>query len=128
MEAGGYGSSFFDIPIFLALLQRTRYDWQFTTVPQKNACLGLKNRQSFWPTGKIFGGTHKFNNMIFHKGHVLDYKDLIELNYFEETEIIPIQKTEYHTNIAEDFIEAAHDLGFEGLSNGFSHQNLKIKS
>ena len=44
LEAGGIPSSFERIPYLAAQLPQTRYDWGYTTVPQENACYGLKDR------------------------------------------------------------------------------------
>ena len=51
----------------------TPYDWKYVTVPQENACKGLKNHQSIWTAGKILGGSSRLNNMIYLKGHPDDY-------------------------------------------------------
>ena len=43
LEAGGEESEhpFSHIPFLCGLLQNTNVDWQYRTVPQKNACLSL---------------------------------------------------------------------------------------
>ena len=43
LEAGGAAPPFLDIPLLAPLIQNTAYDWQYITVPQQNACKGLKN-------------------------------------------------------------------------------------
>lgn len=43
LEAGGAAPPFLDIPLLAPLIQNTPYDWQYITVPQQNACKGLKN-------------------------------------------------------------------------------------
>ncbi|XP_071865890.1 alcohol dehydrogenase [acceptor] isoform X1 [Bombus fervidus] len=75
LEAGGAAPPFLDIPLLAPLIQNTPYDWQYITVPQQNACKGLKNNQSKWPMGKILGGTSRLNYMLYVRGHPLDYKD-----------------------------------------------------
>lgn len=44
LEAGSNGTPFFDIPFIGPMLQGTDFDWQYETVPQKNACLALHNQ------------------------------------------------------------------------------------
>lgn len=47
LEAGGVAPPFLDIPLLAPLIQNTPYDWQYTTVPQENACKGLINNVSY---------------------------------------------------------------------------------
>lgn len=44
LEAGGSPSPLFDIPLAAPLLQLTPYDWQYKTIPQGKACLGLTDQ------------------------------------------------------------------------------------
>lgn len=44
IEAGGRPSPLIDIPLSAPMLQLTPYDWQFKTLPQHNACLGMKEQ------------------------------------------------------------------------------------
>ncbi|RZC37442.1 DAO, Lycopene cycl, and/or NAD binding 8 domain containing protein, partial [Asbolus verrucosus] len=46
IEAGSRGNSLLDIPAMGPLLQNSIYDWQYRTVPQKEACLGLEKKVS----------------------------------------------------------------------------------
>lgn len=48
IEAGGLPSKLHDIPVTAPMLQRSDCDWQYVTVPQKNACLGLQNKVYKW--------------------------------------------------------------------------------
>lgn len=43
LEAGPYSNFLFDIPVVGPLLQQSSIDWQYETVPQNDACLGLEN-------------------------------------------------------------------------------------
>lgn len=130
LEAGGRSSFLFDIPILQPLLQRSSFDWQYETVPQKKACLGLKQNQSYWPMGKIFGGTHMLNNMIFHKGHETDYKDWF-VNFNEEikerfAEIeseMPVQQSMFRSELAKSFVEACCLLGFDSNFANLTQKN-----
>ena len=44
LEAGGDETLISDIPGMALNLPLTNIDWQYETVPQKYACLGLKNQ------------------------------------------------------------------------------------
>jgi choline dehydrogenase-like flavoprotein len=54
LEAGGSLPSIASIPTLSAFLQKTPYDWQFETVPQKNACLAMVNQVSRLKIIKLF--------------------------------------------------------------------------
>lgn len=73
IEAGGRPSPLFSIPITAPMLQLTPYDWQYKTVPQDGACLGLVEKRSVWPRGKILGGSSRLNYMMYLRGHPRDY-------------------------------------------------------
>lgn len=70
-----------NIPMITPLLQlQNSFDWQHKTEPQEFACRALGDGVSNWPTGKGFGGTQLINNMIYHRGFEMDYKQ-----WFNET-------------------------------------------
>lgn len=46
-------------------MQLTGIDWMYKTVPQNRSCLGLQNRQSNWPRGKVLGGSSVLNYMLY---------------------------------------------------------------
>ncbi|KAL1130662.1 hypothetical protein AAG570_011904 [Ranatra chinensis] len=73
IEAGGESSFIHDIPLSAPMIQQSVYDWQYETVPQDNACLGMRDQVSCWPMGKIVGGTSRLNYMIYLRGHERDY-------------------------------------------------------
>ena len=130
VEAGGSSSLLFDIPILQPLLQRSSFDWKYETEPQQGACLGLKENRSFWPMGRIFGGTHMLNNMIYHKGHSSDYQDWCENFIEEENEHfakieseMPVEQTKYKSKLAESFVEAGEILGFESSFTNLTQKN-----
>ncbi|XP_046660187.1 glucose dehydrogenase [FAD, quinone]-like [Homalodisca vitripennis] len=73
IEAGGKPLALYDIPLTAPMLQLTPYNWQYKTEPQDNACLGLVDRRSVWPRGKILGGTGRLNYMVYLRGHPADF-------------------------------------------------------
>lgn len=54
-------------------MQLTGIDWAYKTVPQNRSCLGLQNRQSNWPRGKVLGGSSVLNYMLYVRGNSRDY-------------------------------------------------------
>jgi choline dehydrogenase len=57
------------IPAALSRLFRTKYDWNYTTVPQERAA----DRQLYWPRGRVMGGSSAINAMIYIRGSRVDY-------------------------------------------------------
>lgn len=130
IEAGSYGNSFLlNIPIVQPLLQRTPFDWNFETTSQEYSCRALKGNRSFWPMGKIQGGTHRLNNMVYHRGHPSDYKDFVTNEEAEKffsviEENSPVAAGKFKSKVAEAFIDAGKELGFDnfGVTN-LTHVN-----
>jgi len=56
LESGPEQPAATDIPALLSSAIATKYDWQYTTTPQKNACLAFGGVCG-WPRGKVLGGT-----------------------------------------------------------------------
>lgn len=94
IEAGGLPSKLHDIPVTAPMLQRSDCDWQYVTVPQKNACLGLQNKTSRWPMGKILGGTSRLNYMIYLRGHPMDYESWPQWSWHDS--LYYFKKSEHH--------------------------------
>lgn len=57
----GYGKAYYD----------KRINWKFTTQPVP----GLGGRQSYWPRGKVIGGSSSVNAMVYVRGHPEDFDD-----------------------------------------------------
>nr|XP_034331218.1 alcohol dehydrogenase [acceptor] isoform X2 [Crassostrea gigas] len=112
VEAGGSEeeNEVMHIPALPGLLQNTKQDWAFRTVPQKKSCQGLKDQRSAWPRGKVLGGSSSINFMHYIRGsrHDFDgwakegcegwsYKDV--LPYFiksEDNQISRLKDSAYH--------------------------------
>jgi len=72
LEAGGPDDSpLVHTPAMMAMLQDTRFDWRYRTVPQAACNL----RRFFWPRGRTLGGSSSINYMIYIRGHAGDYDD-----------------------------------------------------
>ncbi|RED52087.1 GMC family oxidoreductase [Aestuariispira insulae] len=57
----GYGKAFYD----------KRINWMYQTEPEPN----LDNRRSYWPRGKVLGGSSSINAMVFIRGQDRDYDE-----------------------------------------------------
>ena len=73
LEAGGSDRKLFvQVPIGYG---KTYYDksvnWKYQTEPEQQ----LDNRPSYWPRGKVMGGSSSINAMVYVRGHPLDYDD-----------------------------------------------------
>ena len=73
LEAGGSDRKLFvEIPIGYG---KTYYDdrvnWKYHTLPEA----ALNNKPSYWPRGRVLGGSSSINAMVYVRGHPLDYDD-----------------------------------------------------
>lgn len=122
LESGSKGSSFiFNIPLVQPLLQQSSFDWRYESAPQINACKALEWNKSSWPAGNIQGGSHRLNNMIYHRGHYDDYENLLgkdeAAELFDEAELkAEIGDGQFRSLISEAFVTAATEMGFEDFS------------
>jgi choline dehydrogenase len=70
LEAGGQDDADeLHIPVAFATLFKTRYDWNYETVEQKQ----LGGRRAYWPRAKVLGGCSSMNAMIYIRGNRADY-------------------------------------------------------
>ncbi|CAL8100287.1 unnamed protein product [Orchesella dallaii] len=65
---------------FQSVLHIPSVDYDFYTVPQKNACLALKDQRSFWPRGRGLGGSSNLNAMFWQRSNQHDYDKWAELS------------------------------------------------
>ncbi|MGY5280786.1 GMC family oxidoreductase, partial [Nocardia gipuzkoensis] len=72
LEAGPPDKNkFAHIPAGFAKLFRSEVDWDYLTQPQPE----LKNREIYWPRGKMFGGSSSMNAMMWVRGFRADYDE-----------------------------------------------------
>ena len=57
----GYGKVYYD----------RRVNWRYQTEPVP----GLGGRSSYWPRGRVLGGSSAINAMVYVRGHPLDFED-----------------------------------------------------
>jgi choline dehydrogenase len=124
----GYGRTFFN----------RRINWMYDTAPVP----GLGGRSSYWPRGKVVGGSGSINAMVYVRGQPRDFADWKALGnpgwgwddvlpYYKKSEDFdrysahhgrggPQHVTEitpYVHPICYSFIEAAEELGFPRSSD-----------
>jgi len=135
LEAGHNDKSMnIQIPAQFPKLYKTKFDYDYVTVPQKT----MKNRELYLPRGKTLGGCSSINAMIYIRGSRHDYNEWSALGnegwsydevlpYFKKGENQEIINDEYHgqggplnitnrtyTNPLSDvFIEASQELGYK---------------
>ena len=70
LEAGGHDRHLFvRAPGAFPKTFRTRFDWNFQTVPQA----GAAGRSFYWPRGKVLGGSSAINASIYIRGSRQDH-------------------------------------------------------
>ncbi|XP_071551498.1 neither inactivation nor afterpotential protein G-like isoform X2 [Panulirus ornatus] len=74
VEAGGEEPWLSNIPLAAPLLQKSRFDWQYLTTPQKSSSLALVDKQSSWPRGRVLGGSATINYNIHMFGSPQDFQ------------------------------------------------------
>lgn len=153
LEAGGNENIISDIPVAYQLLQKTKLDWSYHTEPQRQACLGMSSRRSFWPRGKVLGGTSVLNVMLYTRGNPNDYNswprgwhwpdvfpyflksennqdyDIASNGFHSPTKgYLDVRKTPYVSPLGRAFVESAHELGYPKLIdlNGASQSGFAI--
>ena len=89
----GYGRTFFD----------RRINWMYDT----EAVPGLAGRESYWPRGKVIGGSGSINAMVHVRGQPHDFEDWAALGntswgwddvlpYFKQAEDHDLGESAYH--------------------------------
>ena len=71
LEAGGTDRNFWvQMPIgYGKAYTDARLNWKYETEPVP----GLNNRASYWPRGKVMGGSSSINAMVYVRGHARDF-------------------------------------------------------
>lgn len=141
LEAGGdyTENALYHIPLSWFDLQKTKADWEYYTVPQTESHLGMIENRSYWPRGKVLGGSSIFNAMQYTRGSRHDYdewanmgcdgwsyKDVFHFLNSEDMLIDSLKTSKYHsmggylgistggvTPIADIYLEAGKEMGYE---------------
>ena len=92
IEAGGSDWRFWvQVPIgYGKTYYQKAVNWMFETVPQE----GLNGAVSYWPRGKVWGGSSSINAMVYIRGHQKDYDDWAALGNtgWSYAEVLPYFK------------------------------------
>ncbi|XP_058129188.1 glucose dehydrogenase [FAD, quinone]-like [Anopheles ziemanni] len=123
LEAGSMRNMFMDVPLFMPLIQGSEYDWQYETESQVESCWAMQENKSFWPMGKVVGGTHMLNNMVHYIAGPKDFATWFEepydlerfMQFFEQTSWSKAHSVEaggFHTKLGEVFMNSAREMGF----------------
>ena len=143
LEAGGKDSNpNINIPHAVYDLQRSSIDWEYMTAPQKNCCLAMASQRSYWPSGKVLGGTSAMGDGVYVRGNRADYDRWEKLGakgwkyedvlpYFKKSEdyrdndgdsgfhggggYLNVEKGSYVPLISNSFIQAGIELGYKEL-------------
>ncbi|KAF2901676.1 hypothetical protein ILUMI_04519, partial [Ignelater luminosus] len=137
LEAGGRENDFTDVPGFATNLVSSDFNWGYKTIPQRNSCLGLKNKQCNYPRGKAVGGSSVINFLMYVRGNKEDFDKWGRYNpgwdyesvlpYFKKSEnsnldleepefhghngLLNVEDVRYHPDITNTFLEAAEERG-----------------
>lgn len=148
LEAGGRDwSPLVHMPVGFTKLGGPRYNWGFSTVPQRE----LDNREMWYPQGRTLGGGTSINAMIYIRGQKQDYDAWAALGnkhwgyeqvlpFFRRAEANERLNDRYHGNcgavsvteqvqhnpLSKAFVRAAQELGvtFTADFNGASQEGV----
>ncbi|XP_014258386.1 glucose dehydrogenase [FAD, quinone]-like [Cimex lectularius] len=137
LEAGGDETVLSETPLIAQLLWGTPLDWNYTTTPQKNACLATGGVCG-WPRGRVLGGSSALNYMVYIRGNRRDYDGWAGLGnpgwsyedvlpYFRLSEdnrnssdsryhgtggYLTVEENPFQTPLAESYVQGGVELGF----------------
>ncbi|XP_075542704.1 L-sorbose 1-dehydrogenase-like [Dermacentor variabilis] len=73
LEAGGLETASRQIPAVAPFNLRGHDDWDYWSVPQKNAALSFREQRFSLSRGKVLGGSSVLNFMYYTRGHPRDF-------------------------------------------------------
>lgn len=93
----GYAKSFFN----------ARVNWMYRTLPDP----GINHRSSYWPRGRVLGGSSSINAMVFIRGQQEDYDDWKDMGAdgWSWQEVLP-----YFRKLEDARFSEHHDRGRSG--------------
>jgi choline dehydrogenase len=133
LEAGGRDwSPLVHMPVGFTKLSGPRYNWEFSTVPQRE----LNNRKMWYPQGRTLGGGTSINAMIYIRGQQEDYEawaamgnkewgyeqvlpffrraeanERLNDRYHGSTGAVNVSEQVQHNPLSKAFVRAAQELG-----------------
>lgn len=93
------------VPAWFYPLEHTENDWQFRSEPSDKMCRSMKNG-CYWPRGKMLGGSHGINALIYLRGNKRDYDDWAAMDnptWDWDSVVEYFKKTE--TNVNQSFVD-----------------------
>lgn len=66
------------IPAWYFSMQNTNVDWNYNVEESKTYCRGFQHG-CHWPRGKMLGGSHGINAMVYFRGNPADYNNWAEM-------------------------------------------------
>ncbi|KAH6945169.1 hypothetical protein HPB50_007471 [Hyalomma asiaticum] len=73
LEAGGLETGANQVPALAPFNIRGHTDWDYWTVPQKNAAFSYRGQRLSLSRGKVLGGSSVLNFMYYTRGHPRDF-------------------------------------------------------
>lgn len=111
VEAGSRDTSpLLTIPAGFSRLMGTKYNWLFSTTPQRH----MNNRSMFLPQGKVLGGSTSINAMLYIRGNRRDYDEWRDLgnNGWGYDDVLPyFKKSERNLRFANEYHGSSGELG-----------------
>jgi choline dehydrogenase-like flavoprotein len=98
------------IPAGFSRLMGTKYNWLFSTAPQKH----MNDRRMFLPQGKVLGGSTSINAMLYIRGNRRDYDEWRDLGNdgWGYDDVLPyFKKSEGNQRFANEYHGASGELG-----------------
>ncbi|KAH9508964.1 hypothetical protein Btru_048406 [Bulinus truncatus] len=125
LEAGqdDTGNEAIATPGLAPTLLKSEVDWEYYTKPNNDFMQGLKDGRSFWPRGKVLGGSGSINAMLYVRGSRHDFDRWAKylgtdqwdyqhvLPYFKKSEDVQIdhlKSSEYHGQGGQLEINSVH--------------------
>ncbi len=109
IEAGGSDRRFFiQMPIGYGVTYHQRaVNWMYTTEPSPDA----DNKPSYWPRGKVLGGSSSINAMVYVRGNPKDFDEWSEMGNsgWSYRDVLPILRKWNPGRTALMIIEEAMD-------------------
>eukprot|EP00600_Ochromonadales_sp_CCMP1393_P010029 CAMPEP_0174955208 /NCGR_PEP_ID=MMETSP0004_2-20121128/857_1 /TAXON_ID=420556 /ORGANISM="Ochromonas sp., Strain CCMP1393" /LENGTH=560 /DNA_ID=CAMNT_0016203117 /DNA_START=206 /DNA_END=1888 /DNA_ORIENTATION=- len=136
LEAGrsDYQNTLVRIPAGIIKLFKTKYDWNFNSVPEPS----VKDREIYLCRGKVLGGSSSLNVLLYHRGNAKDYEQWAEISgdeswgpehvlpYFKKSEDdfrgeskyhgtggeLSVDEVQYQNELSKTYLRACGESGY----------------
>ncbi|KAI1787120.1 GMC oxidoreductase [Ganoderma leucocontextum] len=114
------------IPFSFSNIFRTALDWNTYTVPQR----GLNGRETYWPRGKVLGGTSSTNALIYHRCSPSDFDEWVALGAdgWSYNDLNPyfLKGEKFHSSSKHPRVNPASHGAFGPRKTGFPSETAPI--